>query len=281
MIILITGAGGQLGKDLIRKLSQMHSVYSFNKNELDITNKALVEQTINNISPDIIIHSAAYTSVDDSEINKNLAFEINSIGTGNVLNTARKSGARFIYISSDYVFDGKKTTPYSEEDNTNPQSVYGWSKLLGEMITLQYDNSTVIRTSWLYGHDGRNFVKTMLELGKQKREIRVVHDQIGSPTYTNDLAEFISVLSKSDKRGIFHYSNSGACSWYEFAKAIYKEAGYDADLVLPTTSQAYNALAPRPSYSVLGHNRLLKEKYPLPRHWHEALKEFIQKEKSI
>lgn len=281
MIILITGAGGQLGKDLNRKLSQNHSVYNFKKNELDITNKALVEQTIKQITPDIIIHSAAYTSVDDSEINRNLAFEINSIGTGNVVNSARKLGARFIYISSDYVFDGKKTTPYSEEDNTNPQSIYGWSKLLGEILTLQYDNSTVIRTSWLYGHDGRNFVKTMLELGKKNREIRVVHDQIGSPTYTNDLADFILELTKSDKRGIFHFSNTGACTWYEFAKAIFIEAGYDADLVLPTTSEAYNALAPRPPYSVMGHSRLIKEKYSVPRQWQEALKEFIQKENSI
>lgn len=277
MHILITGAEGQLGKELIRQLSPSHSIFSFGKKELDITKKYEVEEIISQMKPQIIIHAAAFTAVDQCETDPKKAFVVNSIGTGYVAQAAHKVNARMIYISSDYVFDGQKHSPYTEEDEPYPQSIYGMSKWLGERVVLKFSNATVIRTSWLYGHNGKNFVKTMLELGKKNREIKVVNDQFGSPTYVNDLAEIINQLIYI-KNGIYHVSNSGLCSWYEFAKDIFKEAGFNSKLVLPITTEGYGALALRPRYSVLGHDALVRENIKPVRPWKEALKEFICEE---
>jgi dTDP-4-dehydrorhamnose reductase len=275
--ILITGAHGQLGKELERRLTPFHSVSSLGKNELDITNKEKVDKMIAQINPQIIIHSAAYTAVDQCEIERKKAFEVNGFGAGYVAQAANKANARMFYISSDYVFDGNKHTPYVEEDKPNPISVYGRSKWLGEEFVLKINQGTVIRTSWLYGHDGKNFVKTMLALAKKNKEIHVINDQIGSPTYVKDLTDiFIQLLSK--KNGIYHASNSGSCSWYEFAKAIFKEAGYNPEHVIPTTTMEYGSLAPRPHYSVLKNTSLIRESIEPLRPWDEALKEFIRKE---
>ena len=186
------------------------------------------------------------------------AFEVNGLGAGYVALAANKVGARMFYISSDYVFDGKKQSPYLEEDVPNPKSTYGMSKWMGEQLVLSINNGTVIRTSWLYGHDGKNFVKTMLELAKKNKEIKVVNDQVGSPTYVNDLVETLQHLFDK-KDGIYHVSNSGSCSWYTFAKTIFEEAGYNPEFVYPTTTEEYGALAPRPHFSVLGHEALLRE----------------------
>ncbi|PAL11711.1 dTDP-4-dehydrorhamnose reductase [Peribacillus simplex] len=279
MDIVITGANGQLGKELERRLGQFHTVIGLSKNDLDISDKEEVYKKITELEPQIIIHAAAFTAVDQCETDRRKAFEVNSLGTGYVSLAANMVGARVFYISSDYVFDGKKQSPYLEEDVPNPQSTYGMTKWIGEQLVLSINNGIVIRTSWLYGHDGKNFVKTMLELVKKNKEIRVVNDQVGSPTYVKDLAETISHLL--DKRnGIYHVSNSGSCSWYIFAKAIFEEAGFDPKLVRIITTKEFGALAPRPHFSVLENKALLREKVQIPRSWNEALKEFIRKEVS-
>lgn len=275
--IVITGAQGQLGKELERRISLYHSVVSLSKNELDVTNKDEVNKKITLLKPQIIIHAAAFTAVDQCEIDRKKAYEVNGLGAGNVALAANMVDARMFYISSDYVFDGKKQSPYLEEDVPNPQSTYGMSKWMGEELVLSINKGTVIRTSWLYGHDGKNFVKTMLELAKKNREIRVVADQVGSPTYVNDLVETLQHLFDK-KDGIYHISNSGSCSWYSFAKVIFEEAGYNPDFVLPNTTEEYGALAPRPHFSILDHNALMKENIPILRHWKKALNEFIRKE---
>jgi dTDP-4-dehydrorhamnose reductase len=275
--ILITGADGQLGKELTRRISQSYSVITLGRKEMEITKQEDVEQNILKYKPKIVIHTAAFTKVDQCEIDRKQAFEVNCLGTGYVAQAASKIGARMFYISSDYVFDGQKCSPYSESDLPNPQSIYGMSKWLGERLVLYLTEGSVIRTSWLYGHEGNNFVKTMLELAKQKKEIRVVNDQIGSPTYVKDLAE--AILELLDKKnGIYHVSNSGSCTWYEFAQSILTEAGYNSKIVHPITTEEFGALAPRPNYSVLGHQSLHNENVQIPRFWYEALKEFIRKE---
>ncbi|MEH6948630.1 dTDP-4-dehydrorhamnose reductase [Bacillus sp. JJ634] len=275
--IIITGADGQLGKELKRRLTPFHSVISLNKHELDITQKDVVSQTISQLKPQIIIHAAAFTAVDQCEIDRKKAFEVNGLGAGYVALAANHVGARMFYISSDYVFDGRKQSPYLEDDAPNPQSTYGMSKWVGEQCVLAFNEGIVVRTSWLYGHDGKNFVRTMLELAKQGREIKVVDDQIGSPTYVNDLTEkMISLFDK--KNGIYHISNSGSCTWYEFAKMILEEAGFNSGLVRPISTQEYGALAPRPHYSILENRALLRENISRSRHWKDALKEFIRKE---
>jgi dTDP-4-dehydrorhamnose reductase len=276
--ILITGADGQLGKELTRQISQSHSVISLGKKDLNITDKEKVNKIISQLKPELIIHAAAFTAVDNCEIERKKAFEVNGLGAGYVAIAANKVGARMFYISSDYVFDGIKQSPYTEEDEPNPLSVYGMSKWLGEKLVLNF-HGTVIRTSWLYGHDGKNFVKTMLALAQKNKEIKVVNDQIGSPTYVNDLTE--TIIRLFDKRiGIYHVSNSGSCSWYEFAKAIFKEAGFDSNLVLPISTEDYGALAARPRYSVMAHKALMRENVKPLRTWNEALKTFIRKEVS-
>lgn len=277
MKIVITGAGGQLGKELARKLNPNHTVYSLAKNELDITNQTEVNRTISRIQPEIIIHAAAYTAVDLCETEVKKALEVNGIGAGNVALAAENANSKMFYISSDYVFNGTKHTPYEETDTPDPVSVYGISKRLGEQLVLRYAGGTIVRTSWLYGHDGKNFVKTMLFLAGKNKEIKVIDDQIGSPTYTGDLSDTIIQLF-SKKQGIYHVSNSGSCTWYEFARTIFEEAGFNPNLVLPTTTEEYGSKAPRPHYSVLAHTAMNRAGAGPIRPWRKALKEFIRKE---
>lgn len=280
MDILITGGHGQLGRELERQLKHTHSVISLGKNDLDVTNKEKVDKIISQCKPHLIIHAAAFTAVDHCEIDRRKAFEVNGFAAGYVAKAAKNIGARMFYISSDYVFDGKKQSPYNEDDHANPQSIYGMSKWLGEKLVHTFNSyGTVIRTSWVYGHDGKNFVKTILELAKKKEEIKVVNDQIGSPTYVHDLAGVIIQLFDK-KNAIYHVRNSGSCTWYEFAKAIFTEAGFNPKLIVPTTTKEYGALASRPQNSILGYDALLKENITPPRLWNLALKDFIRKELS-
>lgn len=277
MDILITGGDGQLGKELQKTLSVCHSVCSFGRRELDVTSKDQADKVISELNPDVIIHAAAYTAVDKCETDRKKAYEVNSLGAGYVAQAGQKVNARIIYISSDYVFDGKKQFPYSENDSPNPQSVYGMSKWLGEKLVLANGDATVIRTSWLYGHHGQNFVKTMLELGKTNKYLKVVNDQTGSPTYVNDLVEIVNQLLDK-KSGIYHVSNSGSCTWYSFAKTIFEEAGFNPNRILPVTTGEYGANAPRPVYSVMDHQAILRQDIKAPRHWKEALQDFIRRE---
>ncbi|WP_100404819.1 dTDP-4-dehydrorhamnose reductase [Bacillus solitudinis] len=279
MRILITGANGQLGKELVKKCSRNNTVIAMTKDELDVTNQEVVEKRMKQIRPNTLIHAAAFTAVDQCELEQKKAFEVNAIGSLNIARAARTNDARMFYISSDYVFDGKKDRPYEEADKPNPTSTYGMSKWLGEqLVQLTVPKSTIIRTSWVYGHGGKNFVNTMLRLAEQQIEVTVVSDQIGCPTYTSDLADIIIQLFDK-KAGIYHVSNSGSCSWYEFAKRVFKEAGYDPSMIRPISTEEFGAIAPRPAYSVFSHDKLVSNGSPLPRRWDEALIEFIVKER--
>lgn len=277
MRVLVTGAKGQLGQDVLRLLEEYTwEVFGFGRDELDITNEQQVNDKILSIQPDIIIHTAAYTQVDQAETDVEAAFKVNGDGTKYLAQAAEKVGAKFCYVSTDYVFDGAKTEPYNIDDQTNPQTVYGKSKLAGEQYTREYcSKHFIVRTSWVFGLYGNNFVKTMLHLAQEREELGIVHDQVGSPTYTVDLANFIIELVQSEKYGIYHGSNSGECSWYEFAQEIFKQSGVDIKLN-PLTTEQFPRLAKRPKYSVLDKSAIKVNGFNLLPHWKIATKEFVE-----
>ncbi|MGE7943746.1 dTDP-4-dehydrorhamnose reductase [Lysinibacillus xylanilyticus] len=282
MKIMVTGANGQLGQELVKQLSNsQHELYAFTKQELDITNIEQVTTICNNVQPDIIINAAAYTNVDGAETNRELAFQINATGQRNLAVAAEKIGAKICYISTDYVFNGQADSPYNEYMNVEPIGVYGQSKYTGEFLTQTLSTKYfIVRTAWVYGEFGPNFVKTMLRLAEEKTEIGVVHDQIGSPTYTVDLAEFLIELLQTEKYGIYHCTNSGICSWYEFAKEIFSIANKNVN-VNPLTSEQFPRPAKRPAYSVLGDLALKVNGFTPRRHWKEALYEYINKNNNL
>lgn len=228
MKVLITGAGGQLGTDLtllLQREPERYQVFPLTHSELDITKQEQVEKTLLTIRPDIVIHTAAYTNVDRAEVEPDRAYAVNAFATLHLATTVEQLQAKLVYLSTDYIFNGKIITPYHEADVPNPLNIYGKSKLEGEkFVQSSTSRYFIVRTSWLYGQYGSNFVKTMLSLAKERQELIVVNDQVGSPTYTVDLAHFLKILMNTDYYGIFHATNSGQCSWYEFAKAIFEEA---------------------------------------------------------
>ncbi|QGQ98467.1 dTDP-4-dehydrorhamnose reductase [Paenibacillus psychroresistens] len=275
MKILITGANGQLGRDLVEIIGLEHDVIGFGREELDICDLEQCRSVINKEMPNLIIHAAAYTAVDLAESEEDLAFRINAFGTRNVTMAAEEINAKLCYVSTDYVFDGRSESSYKEYDNTNPQSIYGKSKHAGELLVQSLSNHYfIVRTSWVYGQYGNNFVKTMLKLGKEKPNLKVVDDQIGSPTYTIDLCQFILELIASEKYGIYHASNSGSCSWFDFAKAIFSETDY-VTKVEPCTTDEFPRPAPRPRHSVMDHQAIRSNNFTDLRPWREALKEFL------
>lgn len=277
MKILITGANGQLGKDLFRVFEQDCTVFPLSKDELDITDSKMTMEIVKNLSPDVIVHAAAYTNVDQAESEPEQAFRVNAVGTRNVAVAAETTNAKFVYISTDYVFDGNKQV-YHEFDVTFPINIYGQSKLAGEKMTEAFNKRYfIVRTSWLYGQHGKNFVKTMLDLGQTRKEIKVVHDQIGSPTYSFDLANFIKELSVTEQYGVYHASNTGKCSWFEFANAIFEEAEMDIK-VIPVSSNEYTRPAKRPVYSVLDHMSIRLNGLNDLRPWQEALRSFLHED---
>ncbi|BCD26136.1 NAD(P)-dependent oxidoreductase [Bacillus cereus] len=278
MKVLVTGAKGQLGQDILRLLeSQSWEVFGFGREELDITDERQVHEKVLSIKPDIIIHTAAYTQVDQAESDEATAFKVNAEGTKYLAQAAEAVGAKFCYVSTDYVFDGTKDTPYKADDQTNPQTIYGKSKLVGEQYTQEYcSKSYIVRTSWVFGLYGNNFVKTMLRLAEEKKELGIVHDQVGSPTYTTDLARFIISLVQTDKYGVYHGSNSGVCSWYEFAKEIFKQSNIEI-VVNPLTTENFPRPAARPKYSVLDKGMIEENGFESFQDWKEALKDFLKK----
>ena len=274
MRILITGASGMLGHDLQRTLKN-HELILYNSKNLDITNKNLVIEKINEMKPDILINSAAYTNVDDCETNYEEAHKVNALGPKNLATVCKDLKIPLVHISTDYVFDGKKTEPLKENDNLGPQTAYGKTKLEGEQFIQKIlDEYFIIRTAWLYGCEGNNFVKTMLNLSKSHNEINVVNDQIGSPTFTYDLAKGISEIIKTDKYGVYHLTNSGSCSWYEFSKEIFKLANINVK-VTPVTTEEFPRPAPRPKYSVLSNDKWIKQGFKPLRNYKQALKEYL------
>ncbi len=276
MKVLITGAEGQLGHDLVGILKKAHEVHPFDL-DLDITDYSRFLIKMDSIKPQLVIHSAAYTNVDGCEKEPDRAFLINALGTQNVALACQKLDAAMVYISTDFVFDGEKGEPYSEYDKTNPLSVYGKSKLDGEnyvraLLTRFY----IVRTSWLYGKQGHNFVKTILKLADENDELTIVDDQIGSPTYTNDLAETIARLIETEWFGIYHITNSGACSWFDFAREILEKSGRDIGKVRPIRSKDLDRPAPRPAYSVLSNYMLELRGWSPLRSYQEALDAYFQ-----
>ena len=229
MKILLTGINGQLGSQLQPPLKKIGDVIAVGRENLDLADSNAISQFIDQVKPELIINAAAYTAVDKSEKEPGLSHAINSIAPGIMAKEAKKLGATLIHISTDYVFDGSQSTPYTETDSTNPLGTYGQSKLAGEEAIRETEaNHIIIRTAWVYGAYGKgNFVKTMLRVGKDREELRVVYDQVGSPTWTGDLAEAIAQIIphlNSQTYGTYHYTNSGAISWYDFAMTIFEEA---------------------------------------------------------
>ena len=279
--ILITGANGQLGSEL-QELFPLYPQYRFFPTDidtLDLCDKEAVESFLNKNRIDYIINCAAYTAVDKAEDDAVLCYRINSDAVRN-LAEASSGKAKIVHLSTDYVFDGIFQRPLRELDKTNPQSVYGKSKLEGEQILLKIaPESIIIRTAWLYSSFGNNFVKTMLRLGKEKDSINVVNDQIGTPTYAADLAKAIlTIIEESEqsatfRQGIYHYSNEGVCSWYDFCLKIHELAGITTCTVHPVTTAEYPTKAVRPQYSVLDKTKI-KETFHLEiPAWEESLKE--------
>lgn len=274
--ILVTGSGGQLGQELSLLQIEGLRIIGMNRTQLDITNAEQCRAIITRFEPDVVIHAAAYTAVDRAELDQEAAWLVNVEGTRNIALAAEAAGAKFCYISTDYVFDGKGSKPYGEYDPTAPQTVYGTTKLEGERVASEISSRLfIVRTSWVYGRYGNNFVLTMLQLAKKKQELAVVHDQVGAPTYTYDLALFLIELVLSDKYGIYHASNSGICTWFDFANAIFEGAGVENITVRPCATDDFPRPAPRPAYSVLGNTALVQAGFEPLRHWRAALSDFL------
>lgn len=276
MRVLVTGAEGQLGRDVVEVLQKRgHQAVAYGRPQLDITDMERCAAELAEVEPDAVIHCAAYTNVDGAEADPDAAYRVNAMGTRNMAVAAEQAGARFCYVSTDYVFDGRGQTPYVEYDPTDPQSIYGKSKRAGELLVQSLSTRYyIVRTSWVYGRHGRNFVKTMLQLGAAGKPLQVIDDQVGSPTYSVDLAQFLVELVGTQKYGIYHASNTGACSWYEFASAIFEESGMAVEL-RPCTTEQFPRPAPRPAYSVMDSMAIRTNGLAELRGWREALKEFL------
>ncbi|RUS45295.1 dTDP-4-dehydrorhamnose reductase [Cohnella sp. AR92] len=275
--VAVTGAGGMLGVDMCKALEpHAEQVLAWDRTALDVTDLEAVLTMFRIHQPEAVVHSAAYTKVDQAEAEPDLAFRVNAIGARNVALAAEAAGAKMVYVSTDYVFPGTSEKPLNEYQDTSPINVYGESKRGGEWLASGLVSRLfIVRTSWLYGDHGPNFVKTMLKLAEKKEPIRVVGDQIGCPTYTVDLARTIVRLLETEKYGTYHVSNSGACSWYEFAERIFDLAGLSVDLSA-VTSEQFKRPAPRPAYSVLDHMALRVNGFPPMRDWETALKEYLR-----
>ena len=275
MKILVTGSSGMLGHDLTEILKDNHEFILTTSKTLDITDKNHVIEFICENKPDIVINSAAYTNVDGCEENQETAYSINGDGVRNLAMGCSKIDCPLVHISTDYVFNGKNTKPWVEDDEMGPISIYGKSKRKGEEAILEIlDKFFIIRTAWLYGINGSNFPKTMLELAKNHSEITVVYDEVGTPTYTPDLAKAISQLIETDYYGIYHITNSGSCSWCEFARYIFEIAGKDVK-VIPVTASEFARPAPRPHYSVLENKKWIDNGFEPLRSYKVAIKEYI------
>ncbi len=281
MRILITGCNGQLGNEmqLLEKENPQHTYFNTDVAELDITDQTAVERFVGEHEIDGIVNCAAYTAVDKAEANEALCQKLNAEAPAYLARAVGQRGGWMIQISTDYVFDGTKHTPYTEDDDTCPNSVYGRTKLVGELnVQKLCERSMIIRTAWLYSTFGNNFVKTMIRLGREKPELGVIFDQIGTPTYARDLAVAImTAVNEGIVPGIYHFSNEGVISWYDFTKAIHRIAGIKDCKVRPLHTSEYPTPANRPHYSVLDKTRI-KTVYGIEiPYWEESLEECVGK----
>ncbi len=289
MKMLITGAKGQLGSELLRILKDMNcslgvvdgyydnaDIMALDADELDITDLSAVKSTIGRFRPDIIINTAAFTNVDGCEADMDNAFRVNSLGARNIALAAQEAGSRLVHLSTDYVFSGEGKTPYREYDQTLPGSIYGKTKLLGEEYVRELcSRYFIVRTSWLYGINGKNFVKTIFGAAKEKDHLEVVDDQVGCPTNAEDLAYHLLKIALTDEFGVYHCSGNGECSWYDFAVMILKLAGIDCP-VKPIKTVQLGRAAKRPEYSSLDNMMLRCTVGDGMRNWEDAIKHFIK-----
>lgn len=275
MRIAVTGAGGQLGSEVVKGFGSSHEVRAFDRSEVDIASLDQVMQVLGAWRCDAIVNCAAFTDVDGCESDRDLAFEVNGLALRNLAEAAKLTGAQLCHVSTDYVFDGHAES-YLEWDRPAPISVYGASKLAGEReVQSLCENWMIVRTAWLYGHTGHNFVKTMLMLAKEQEHVEVVDDQRGSPSYSADVAAAICALVSRRRHGVYHITNSGETTWFGFARAIFEEAGLDPGRVHPTKSDTIRRPAPRPASSVLRNFALARSGVDTLRHWREALVDFM------
>lgn len=281
MRVLVIGHQGQLGSALMPVLQRNRSlaVLGIDYPDIDIADEQSVDLVFGGFDPDFVINCAAYTAVDNAETDEDRALAINGLGPRNIALECRKAGAWLVHVSTDYVFDGTATHPYAEDETPSPASAYGRTKLVGDLAVQELlpQSHYLIRTAWLYGLQGSNFVKTMLRLERERETVSVVTDQVGQPTYAADLAEQIGlVMDRHPAVGTYHGTNSGDVSWYGFTREIFRLAGADPDRVLPTTSADFVRPAPRPAYSVLGHDRWMSQGLPEMRPWREALEQAFE-----
>lgn len=285
MRIFVTGAQGMLGQDLVPVLkaagdtvipSGMQPGDKADIVQLDITDLEATKLAIAAARPDLVINCAAYTNVDGAESDPDAAYRVNALGTWNLALACQETGAAMLLVSTDYVFDGQKGSSYDEYDTPNPQSVYGRSKYAGEQHLQQVlDRFYIVRTAWLYGHHGKNFVETILKAAAERPELKVVNDQWGCPTWTRDLSEAISRLIRTGRYGIYHATGQGECTWMDFAQAIVKLGGLSTP-VLPQSTEELNRPAPRPRYSVMRNFGLQLAGLPALPAWNESLSHYIQ-----
>ena len=280
MKVMIIGAGGMLGSELLsvfQKHASSYEVSGFDLPEIDITKPDSCRTVIEGFHPDVVINAAAFVRVDDCETQHETAFGINADGAGNLAAAAAASGALFVHYSTDYIFNGQNVDGYLEDDAPDPQSVYGKSKLLGEILVKRHcPNHMIIRISWLFGRNGPNFIRTILEAARKGNHLRVVNDQHGSPTYARDVAVQTLKMVEADCRGTYHVTNDSTCSWYDLAVQAVAWAGISDVSITPVASSEYKRPAPRPACSILVDTRLVKEGLPRLRPWQEAACEYVR-----
>jgi dTDP-4-dehydrorhamnose reductase len=274
--VLVTGAGGQVGREVAAHLPH-HEVVALTRTELDVADRDSVEQVLGTVLPHAVVNCAAYTNVDRCETDPEGAMAVNALGPRHLAAACSRVGAHLVHVSTDYVFDGEKDGPYDEWDLPGPRSVYGRSKLGGEVEVARHASSwTVARTSWVFGRRGRDFVDTILGRAREGGPLRVVTDQRGCPTYAPDLAGMLARLAVERRQGVYHVTNQGACTWYELARAAVELAGLDPDVVGATTTAEFGRPAPRPANSVLANTALAASGLPPLRPWRAALEERLR-----
>nr|WP_288564024.1 dTDP-4-dehydrorhamnose reductase [uncultured Romboutsia sp.] len=280
--ILVTGSTGQLGSDVVKELLKRgYSTLSPNRSEFNLCSEDSIRNYILNSNCEAIVHCAAYTQVDKAEDEKDLCIKINATATKHIVKCAKILDIPMIYISTDYVFDGTKDGEYTENDETNPINIYGESKLAGEKYVQEIlDKYYIVRTSWVFNINGKNFIETMLRLSKANNQLSIVNDQIGSPTYTKDLSRLLVDMLETSKYGLYHATNEGYCSWYEFANTIFKLANINID-IRAINSNEYASRAKRPLNSKLSKDKLIEYGFkPLP-HWEDALKDYLIRRRDL
>lgn len=277
MKVLVTGVKGQLGYDVMAELAKRNiEAIGVDIDEMDITDKISVEKVIGEAAPDVVVHCAAYTAVDAAEDNEALCRRVNADGTRNIAEVCKKLDCKMVYISTDYVFDGQGTRPWEPDDERHPLNVYGQTKYEGELAVQEnLSKYFIVRIAWVFGKNGKNFVKTMLKLAETHDKLTVVNDQFGSPTYTYDLARLLVDMIQTDKYGIYHATNEGTCTWYEFACEIFRQAGVKIE-VTPVPASEYPAKAKRPENSRLDKSKLTENGFERLPSWQDALRRYIK-----